>query len=130
MADAISDIWFKGFRVDEDVNGLSTRTTVPSSPPSDGSGEHVELLMEIWESGTSEPPHSHPGSDMTVVIEGKMEIQFYTKNNGVLLKDGEVVVLHQGQTGYIKAGRIHDAKYVEECKLVYIHDGPFGFKEE
>ena len=25
------------------------------------------------------------------------------------------------------AGRIHDAKYLETCKLVYVHDRAFGF---
>ena len=66
---------------------------------------------------------------MTVVVEGKMEIQFFTKNEeGKLEKDGDVLVLNKGETGYIKAGRIHDAKYVEKCKLVYVHDKAFGFE--
>ncbi len=33
----------------------------------------------------------------------------------------------QGETGYIAANRIHDATYVEKCKLVYVHSGAFGF---
>jgi hypothetical protein len=32
-----------------------------------------------------------------------------------------------GQTGYVAANRIHDAKYVEDCKLVYVHDKGFDF---
>ena len=74
--------------------------------------------------------HSHPGDDMTVVVEGKMSIQFYTKSADGLVVDGEPVILNKGDTGYIKAGRIHDAKYIEECKLVYVHDKAFAFTAE
>ena len=42
--------------------------------------------------------------------------------------DGEPLVLVQGQAGYIPAGRIHDARYVETCRLVYVHDKAFGFQ--
>ncbi len=42
----------------------------------------------------------------------------------------EKLILSKGDTGYIKAGRIHDAKYLEECKLVYVHDKAFGFTAE
>jgi hypothetical protein len=35
--------------------------------------------------------------------------------------------MSQGETGYIAANRIHDATYVEKCKLVYVHSGAFGF---
>ncbi len=87
-------------------------------------------MLERWEAGSAEPPHSHPGDDMTIVIEGKMSIQFFTKSDSGLVEDGEPVVLNQGETGYIKAGRIHDAKYLEECKLVYVHDKAFGFNAE
>lgn len=65
---------------------------------------------------------------MTIVIQGKMKIQFFEKDaKGVLVKDGEPLVLNAGQTGYISANRIHDAHYVEDCKLVYVHSGNFGF---
>ena len=67
---------------------------------------------------------------MTVVIEGKMSIQFFTKSEDALTVDGEPVILNKGDTGYIRAGRIHDAKYIEECKLVYVHDKAFGFTAE
>ena len=59
-----------------------------------------------------------------------MSIQFYTKSGDELVPDGEMIILHSGDTGYIKAGRIHDAKYIEQCKLVYVHDKPFGFTSE
>ena len=72
----------------------------------------MEVMLERWEAGSSEPPHSHPGDDMTVVIEGKMLIQFFTKTNGELVENGDAVTLSKGDTGYIKAGRIHDAKYI------------------
>ena len=91
---------------------------------------HAEVMLERWEAGSSEPPHSHPGDDMTVVVEGRMVIQFFTQSENGLIKDGDEVVLNKGDSGYIKAGRIHDASYVEACKLVYVHDKAFGFTAE
>lgn len=111
----------------EDVTetpGLSIRTTYPKNEAG------VEVMLEQWAAGSSEPPHSHPGDDMTVVVEGKMVVQFFTREGDALVKDGEPLVLNQGDTGYVAAGRIHDAKYVEDCKLVYVHDRAFGFKAE
>ena len=87
-------------------------------------------MLEQWEAGSAEPPHSHPGDDMTVVIEGKMTVQFFTKSGNDLMLDGEPLILNKGDTGYIKAGRIHEAKYIESCKLVYVHDKAFGFVAE
>lgn len=97
------------------------RTTFP------GNENGVEVMLEKWEAGTEEPPHSHPGDDMTVVIEGKMSIQFFTKEAGRLVPDGNRIFLKQGETGYVQAGRIHDAQYIEACKLVYVHDKQFAF---
>ncbi|HHZ88328.1 MAG TPA: cupin domain-containing protein [Chromatiaceae bacterium] len=105
-------------------DGFTVRTTYPTNP--DG----VEVMLEKWEAGTAEPIHSHPGDDMTVVIEGKMVIQFYTRQGDELVADGEPVILNKGDTGYIKANRIHDAKYIESCKLVFVHDKAFGFTAE
>jgi len=67
---------------------------------------------------------------MTVVVEGKMLIRFFTRGEDGLVPDGEPVILNQGDAGYISAGRIHDASYLEDCKLVYVHDRAFGFKAE
>jgi mannose-6-phosphate isomerase-like protein (cupin superfamily) len=67
---------------------------------------------------------------MTVVVEGKMAIQFFTSGENGLVADGSPVILNRGDTGYIQAGRIHDASYLEDCKLVYVHDRAFGFKAE
>ena len=106
------------------VPGFTVRNTFPDDP--DG----VTVKMERWDAGSSEPPHSHPGDDMTVVVEGKMLIQFFKRTNGQLLPDGPVLELIQGRVGYIEAGRVHDAKYVEACKLVYVHDREFGFVAE
>ena len=39
-------------------------------------------------------------------------------------------MLRAGQSGLIKANRVHDAKYLEPCKLVYVHDLEFGFDEQ
>jgi len=119
-----SAIWQNCISVPDTPEGFTLRTTYPTNP--DG----VEVMMECWEAGSEEPIHSHPGDDMTVVIEGKMTIQFYNKTDNGLEQDGSLVTLNKGETGYIKAGRIHDAKYIEACKLVYVHDKAFGFTAE
>ncbi len=119
-----SAVWENHITVPDTPEGFTLRTTYPTNP--DG----VEVMLERWLSGAEEPPHSHPGDDMTVVVEGKMSIQFYTRSADGLVADGEKVLLNKGDTGYIKAGRIHDAKYIEECKLVYVHDKAFGFTAE
>lgn len=101
--------------------GFTVRTTFPANP------NGVEVMLEQWKAGTEEPPHAHPGDDMTVVIEGKMSIQYYIKESGKLVPDGNLITLNRGDTGYVQAGRIHDAKYLEDCKLVYVHDKAFAF---
>ncbi len=121
---ATTAIWKHAVRAPGTPEGFTLRTTFPTN--ADG----VEVMLEQWEPGTSEPPHSHPGDDMTVVVEGKMVLQFFTRKDGKLTPDGAPVVLAAGQTGYVAGGRIHDAKYVERCKLVYAHDRAFGFTEE
>jgi len=121
MTSATSGVWKHHVTAPDTPQGFTVRTTVPGNP--DG----VEVMLEQWEAGSAEPPHSHPGDDMTVVVEGKMAIQFYTQTEGGLVPDGAPVVLEQGDTGYVAAGRIHDAKYLEPCKLVYVHDRAFGF---
>jgi len=119
-----SAVWDKHISVPDTPAGFTVRTTYPTNP--DG----VEVMLEQWEAGSSEPPHSHPGDDMTVVIEGKMSIQFFTKTAEGLVADGEKLILNKGDTGYIKAGRVHDANYIDACKLVYVHDKAFGFTAE
>jgi len=119
-----SKIWDNHVSVPDTPKGFTLRTTYPTN--ADG----AEVMLERWEAGSEEPPHSHPGDDMTVVVEGKMSIQFYTKSNDGLIADGNEIVLNKGDTGYVKAGRIHDAKYIEDCKLVYVHDKAFGFIAE
>jgi quercetin dioxygenase-like cupin family protein len=119
-----SAIWRNHVSVADTPDGFTVRTTYPGNP--DG----VEVMLERWEAGSEEPPHSHPGDDMTVVVEGRMAIQFYSRSADGLVADGEQIVLNRGDTGYIQAGRIHDAKYLDECKLVYVHDRAFGFTAE
>jgi len=119
-----SAVWDNHISVPDTPEGFTVRATYPTNP--DG----AEVMLERWLAGTSEPPHSHPGDDMTVVVEGRMSIQFYTKTAEGLVADGEKVILNKGDTGYIKAGRVHDASYIEECKLVYVHDRAFGFSAE
>lgn len=118
---ATSGVW-KGFvPVPGTPEGFTVRTTYPTN--ADG----VEVMLERWEPGSEEPPHWHPGDDMTVVVEGKMAVQFYRREAGALVPDGESVTLKAGDTGYVRAGRIHDARYVEACRLVYVHNGAFAF---
>ncbi len=117
-----SAVWSNHVSVPDTPDGFTVRTTFPENP--DG----VEVMLEKWEAGSEEPPHSHPGDDMTVVIEGRMSIQFYLKDGDGLVPDGDRVFLNKGESGYIGAGRIHDAKYIEDCKLVYVHDRGFGFE--
>jgi quercetin dioxygenase-like cupin family protein len=119
-----SRIWDNHVSVPDTPAGFTVRTTCPANP--DG----VEVMLERWEAGSAEPPHSHPGDDMTVVIEGRMSVQFYCREGDALVPDGDPLVLDKGNTGYIRAGRIHDAHYLEDCKLVYVHDKAFGFTAE
>ena len=124
MTGDTSAIWNNHISVPDTPEGFTVRTTYPTNP--DG----AEVMLERWEAGTEEPPHSHPGDDMTIVVEGKMSIQFFTQSDEGMVADGEQLILNAGDTGYIKAGRIHDAKYIKECKLVYVHDKAFGFIAE
>jgi quercetin dioxygenase-like cupin family protein len=152
-----SAVWANHVPVPGTPDGFTVRTTVPGNP--DG----VEVMLERWRAGSSEPPHTHPGDDMTVVVEGRMVVQFYQRSGDALLPDGAPLVLERGQTGYVRAGRIyhrqvvnhervrrallrnaraaarscshparrvHDARYVEDCKLVYVHVRAFAFREE
>jgi len=119
-----SAVWQNHITAPDTPAGFTLRTSFPTNP--DG----ADVMLEQWEAGSEEPPHSHPGDDMTVVVDGKMAIQFYSQSAEGLVADGKSVILNKGQTGYVKAGRIHDAKYLEDCKLVYVHDKAFGFTAE
>ena len=116
-----STIWDHHVAVPGTPDGFTVRTGFPANH------NGVEVMLEKWRAGTEEPPHSHPGDDMTVVVEGKMSIQFFIKESGRLVPDGAMIVLNKGDTGYVQAGRIHDAKYIEDCKLVYVHANGFAF---
>jgi quercetin dioxygenase-like cupin family protein len=116
----ISDVW-SGLMPDPNSPGFSVRTTYPTN--SDG----VEVMLERWAAGSEEPPHFHPGDDMTVVVEGQMSVQFYRREGEALEEDGQTVILNKGDVGYVRAERIHDAKYIQECQLVYVHNGAFAF---
>ncbi|NOZ53602.1 MAG: cupin domain-containing protein [Gammaproteobacteria bacterium] len=121
ITSATSAIWDNHVSIPDTPDGFSVRTTFPNNP------QGAEVMLEKWQAGSEEPPHSHPGDDMTIVVEGQMSIQFFTKEAGRLVPDGDRVFLRKGETGYIKGGRIHDAKYIEDCKLVYVHDKGFAF---
>ena len=119
-----SKVWDNHISIADTPEGFTVRTTYPTNT------NGAEVMLERWEAGSEEPPHSHPGDDMTVVVEGKMSIQFYTKSDDGLIAEGNEIILNKGDVGYVKAGRIHDAKYIEDCKLVYVHDKAFGFTAE
>jgi len=121
VTSATSGVWSNHVPVPGTPEGFTARTTYPTNP--DG----VEVMLERWQAGTEEPPHFHPGDDMTVVVEGKMSVQFYREEAGALVPDGERIFLDKGDVGYIRARRIHDARYVDACQLVYVHNGAFGF---
>ena len=120
VSSANSDVW-RGLVPDVSSPGFSVRTTYPTDP------EGVEVMLERWDAGTEEPPHFHPGDDMTIVVEGRMSVQFYRREGESLFVDGAPVELGKGDVGYVRAERIHDAKYVENCQLVYVHNGAFAF---
>ena len=119
-----SAVWQNHKSVPDTPKGFTVRTTYPENP------NGVEVMLERWDAGSEEPPHSHPGDDMTIVVEGRVAIQFYTRSADGLVADGEKIELNKGDAGYIQAGRIHDAKYLDECKLVYVYDKAFGFQAE
>ena len=121
VTSATSGVWSNHVPDPEAPEGFLVRTTYPSNP------KGVEVMLERWDAGTEEPPHFHSGDDMTIVVEGKMAVQFYRKEAGSLVPDGEAVYLGKGDVGYIRARRIHDAHYIEACQLVYVHDGAFEF---
>ena len=57
-----------------------------------------------------------------------MAVQFYRKEARTLVRDGERIFLDKGDVGYVRAGRVHDAKYIDACQLVYVHNGAFAFR--
>ena len=117
-----SRVWDHHVAVANTPAGFTMRATYPENP------NGVTVMLEQWQAGTAEPPHSHPGDDMTVVVEGKMVVQFYREEAGRLVPDGAPLTLNRGDVGYVASGRIHDARYLEDCKLVYVHDKGFAFK--
>jgi len=120
VGSANSDVW-SGLVSDAASPGFGVRTTFPTNPGG------VEVMLERWDAGTDEPPHFHPGDDMTIVVEGRMSVQFYSMEGESLVADGAPVLLRKGDVGYVRAERIHDAKYLENCQLVYVHNGAFAF---
>ncbi len=83
VTSATSDVWGKHVPAPGTPEGFTVRTTYPTNP--DG----VEVMLERWQAGTEEPPHYHPGDDMTVVVEGKVAVQFYRQEAHALVPDGE-----------------------------------------
>jgi quercetin dioxygenase-like cupin family protein len=120
---SMSEVW-SNLVGDVATPGFTLRTTYPTNP--DG----VDVMLERWDAGTDEPPHSHPGDDMTIVVEGQMSTQRYRRDGDSLVPDGARIILHKGDVGYTRAHRIHDAQYIDNCELVYVHNGAFAFTRE
>jgi len=117
---ATSNVW-RDLVADAGSPGFSLRTTYPTNP------NGVEVMLEHWEAGTEEPPHSHPGDDMTIVVEGRMSTSAIDVTEiHWLLRERESFSV-RADVGYTSAGRIHDGKYTEDCQLVYVHNGAFAF---
>ena len=57
-----SAVWSNHVSVPDTPDGFTVRTTYPQNP------NGAEVMLEQWEAGSAEPPHSHPGDDMTVVV--------------------------------------------------------------
>ena len=57
-----SNVWRHHVPVPGTPEGFTCRTTYPTNP------EGAEVFLEQWDAGSAEPPHSHPGDDMTVVV--------------------------------------------------------------
>ncbi|TDI82655.1 MAG: hypothetical protein E2O80_01495 [Betaproteobacteria bacterium] len=89
----ISVVWDNYISVPDTLNGFTLRTTFPTDPVG------VEVKLEKWKVGVKEPPHSHPGDDITVVIEGRMSIQFFANRSSSLIPD-EDRIFKKGQMGY------------------------------
>ena len=97
VTSATSDVWSHHVPDPEGTQGFNVRTTYPTNP------NGVEVMLERWEAGTEEPPHYHPGDDMTIVVEGRMSTQFYRREGGSLVPDGDMFAA-------IKSGR-----FVRRC---------------
>merc|ERR1740133_569572 len=90
---ATSSIWKNHITAPDTPAGFTLRCAFDAEKNPTG----AETMLEKWDAGSCEPPHSHPGDDMTVVIEGRMSIQYFTKGaDGKLVEDGTPVVLNAG----------------------------------
>jgi hypothetical protein len=54
-----SGVW-AGFAAASDVKGLTTKEAWTASVP-----HGATTILERWEAKSAEPPHTHPGDDMT-----------------------------------------------------------------
>lgn len=62
MNSSSSGIW-RGFVTAPDTPaGFTLRTAFDTEKNPGG----AETMLELWQAGSEEPPHSHPGDDMTV----------------------------------------------------------------
>lgn len=90
----------KYFRQFQDMQGIS---------PIDGvqvKSVHLDNLMLTWmefREGAELPEHSHPHEQITLVVEGKIE----------LTVDGTRSILEKGGVGVVPSGVTHSARIIE-----------------
>ncbi|WP_025819511.1 hypothetical protein [Shewanella marina] len=118
-----SGVWKHLVELPEGSAGFRMRGSLPT----DENG--AVLMIEHWNKGMIETPHFHPGDDMTIVMAGIMAVQPHILVDGQWQHDGEEQVYHVGETAYLKATQVHSVRYLEDTKLVYIHDGEFDLTE-
>ena len=58
--------------------GTPAGFTMRACSPVPVNKEHGEVMLEKWEAGSAEPPHAHPGDDMTIVVEGVPRHRHFT----------------------------------------------------
>ena len=116
VTSATSEVWSNHVPVPGTPEGFTARTAYPVNP------NGVEVMLERWQAGTQEPPHSHPGDDMTVVVEGKIAVQFYRQEARTLVPDGERILLGKGDVGYIPQGFGHSIENIsgEKARILIV----------
>lgn len=84
---------------DEPVPGCKVKTIVAES-----------MNMAIWDlaPGALVPEHSHPQEQVTLVLEGRLELTI----------DGETRILGPEEAARIGPDQIHKARVIEACRAI------------
>ena len=99
-----SAVWENHITVPETPKGFTVRTTYPNNP------NGAEVMLERWEAGSEEPPHSHPHVQTSYIASG--EIIFYCEGEpDQHLKAGDMFE--------VPSGKLHTIKLLtEKARLV------------